>query len=130
MGEARRWQVGASEVELEPEGTLVVRIGAIDVTGAHVRQILEAQLALGAVQRAVLIDARKARSMTREAQDLTASPEMKAYNRCLAILVDSPVSVVIANIFSAVVRPPYPTRLFRGEVEARAWLARAAEGAP
>jgi hypothetical protein len=55
---------------------------------------------------------------------LTAAPETIPYTDCIALLVDKPVTVVLVNFFMVLVRPPFPTKMFRAEPSAREWLAR------
>lgn len=40
----------------------------------------------------------------------------------MAILVDSPVTRVVANFFVRVATPPYPVRLFTSTADAVQWL--------
>lgn len=113
----------AARVELEPDGIVVIHVkSGIDMTEDHMRQILEARFTLAPREAAVLVDARRARGVSRAALELSANPKVRPYTDCLAILQGSPVSVVLANFFMVFVRPPYPTRLFRDEDAARAWL--------
>lgn len=118
----RKATTGGAELELEDDGTVVIRIKHVDLTAALMREILDAEISLRAERGPALIDTRRVRSMTREAQALSASPEVGATTSCLALLVDNPLTVVLANMFMAFVRPPYPTKMFRREADARAWL--------
>lgn len=132
-GARRHASVEAADLTLEDDGTIVVRVKDVDMTAERMSAILdERRAAFGAHCVPLLIDARRVRSMTREAQELTARPDSKEYTACLALLVDSAVSVVLVNFFMVFVRPPYPTRMFRSEDAARAWLreTRASGGAP
>ncbi|MCK6535866.1 MAG: hypothetical protein L6Q84_23095 [Polyangiaceae bacterium] len=120
---SRSLDTPAARVELEPDGIVVIHVkSGIDMTEDHMRQILEARFTLAPREAAVLVDARRARSVSRAALELSANPKVRPYTDCLAILQGSPVSVVLANFFMVFVRPPYPTRLFRDEDAARAWL--------
>ncbi|MBI3203819.1 MAG: hypothetical protein IT377_06270 [Polyangiaceae bacterium] len=113
----------AARVELERDGIVVIHVkSGIDMTEDHMRLILEARFTLAPREAAVLVDARLARSVSRAALELSANPKVRPFTDCLAILNGSPVSVVLANFFLVFVRPPYPTKLFRDEEAARAWL--------
>lgn len=103
------------------QGVAVVRFDAgVSVDGDEMRRIMTAQAELGAAL--VLVDARPVKDMSREAQELSATQGVSG-TVAVAILVDGPVSVVLGNFFLRLQRPPYATRLFRDEAEARQWLA-------
>ena len=119
----RRVETTAAEIEEEPGGLVVVRIKpGVDLVLERMREILDARFALVPRPAPVLVDARHCRSMSREAQELSAGAEASPYTARLAILMDGPVSVVLGNFFMVFVKPPYPTRLFRDETAAREWL--------
>lgn len=115
--------VEAADIFREDDGMIVVRVKNVDMTAPRMTEILDARRrAFGAQRVPLLIDARRVKSMTREAQELTARPDSVEYTDCLALLVESAVSVVLVNFFMVFVKPPYPTRMFRSEDAARAWL--------
>jgi hypothetical protein len=119
----RRAETRAAEISVEPDGLVLIRIKeGLDLEAEHMREVLEARFALAPSAAPVLVDARRVRSMTREAQEISAAPDVRPFTARLAVLVGSPVSVVLGNFFMVIVRPPYPTRLFRDEARARAWL--------
>jgi hypothetical protein len=100
-------------VELDP--------GA-DVDAHHIREFLQARMAVAPDPVAVLIDQRRIQSMTREAQlEGTRGSEHRP-TLCLAILVEGPITVMIANFFIILGRPRYPTRLFTSETAALEWI--------
>ena len=113
--------LGFAVVRRAPDGIVEVRFipGSI-VDSTEMRAILHAQslLRAGGALALTLVDARTVRTMTRAAQDLSASVPAKG----VAILVGNPVSVLLGNVFLTLSAPDYPTRLFRSEPEARAWL--------
>jgi len=122
-GEQRQVTVEAADIICEPDGMIVIRVKNVDMTAERMNEILDARRrAFGAHEVPLLIDTRKVRSMTREAQEITARPDSKEFTECMALLADSAVSVVLVNFFMVFVRPPYPTRMFRSEEAARAWL--------
>ncbi len=67
-------------------------------------------------------DAREVKSVTREARNHGASSGEFSSPTALGILVGSPVSKVLGNLFIGLSKPSYPTRLFTSEEEAIAWL--------
>jgi hypothetical protein len=125
MNEVDSRDLGFSVVRRGPDGIVEVRIksGAI-IELAEMERILEAQESLlhGMRSALTLVDARAVRSMTRAAQELSANAVMATPQKGVAILVANPVSVMLGNIFMLLSTPVYPTRLFRSEEEARAWL--------
>lgn len=70
----------------------------------------------------VLIDLRRIRSMNREARQHVVRPETVKQIMAVALLIESPVSRVIGNLFLGLNRAPYPTRLFTAETDAFDWL--------
>jgi len=52
----------------------------------------------------------------------TAGPEAARVTSKLAMFVGSPVGRMIGNVFMGMWKPPFPTRLFTDEEQARAWL--------
>lgn len=123
MGDAARASVPAADLFLEQDGLIVIRVKHVDMTGEQMRKVLDARLELCRARAPLLVDARSVKSMSREAQEMTASAEMRPYTECIAMLASNPVSVLLVNFFMVVVRPPYPTQLFRDEAKARAWVA-------
>ena len=110
------------------DGIVEIRVydGAI-VDVPQMNEILAAQTAIVTGPFAVMVDARKVRSMTRGAQERTAGTASQRSARAVAILVASPVSRLLGNFFVKLARPVYPTRLFGDEVAARRWLLRFSE---
>ncbi len=70
----------------------------------------------------VLVDARKAHYVAREAREFLSGEETVGIQSACALWISSPVSVVIANFFLGINKPRFPTRLFHSEYEALAWL--------
>ncbi len=76
----------------------------------------------GGYPRPALVDIRQMRSITRDARTYFAGEEnARAISRC-ALLVGSPISVLIGNFFMGLNKPKMPTRLFTSEDDALAWL--------
>ncbi len=116
-------ETSGAHITREADGTIAIRVKPVVMTGEVMAEVLRGRFSFGRTRCPVLVDTRQVRSMTREAQELSAAPENRPYTECLALLVDNSVSVVLANFFMIFVRPPYPTRMFRTEGAARAWLA-------
>lgn len=78
---------------------------------------------IGGKQRnRVLVDMRGVRSQTREARQYFAGPEAERATLAVALLVSSPVSRVLANVFLRLMPQRWPTVMFNDEVPAIAWL--------
>lgn len=58
---------------------------------------------------------------TKEARDFAAI-ETPKFVKALALITNSALSKMIANIFFSFKRPPYPTKMFTDEKEAKEWL--------
>ncbi|MDQ3262691.1 MAG: STAS/SEC14 domain-containing protein [Myxococcota bacterium] len=70
----------------------------------------------------VLVDSRRLKSQSREARQEFASDEAVRVCSAVALLVDSPVSRIIANFFLRQQVQRTPTRLFTDETAAVEWL--------
>jgi hypothetical protein len=58
---------------------------------------------------------------TKEARDYSGDETPKIVE-ALAIIVNSEISKLVANAFLALKKPPYPTKMFTSEKDAREWL--------
>lgn len=67
----------------------------------------------------LLVDMRPLKALDREARGRFSESDVVTQ---LAMVVDSPLSRVLANFFLAVSRPAVQTRLFTSEANAVAWL--------
>jgi hypothetical protein len=101
---------------------VIVHEGA-DVTADDIRAYLAARMELAPHRVAVIIDQRRIRTMTREAQEVATEGAEKRPTIAVAILIGSPVAVMIANFFIIFGKPHYPTKLFTNEADALAWFA-------
>lgn len=61
-------------------------------------------------------------STSREVEDYMSSQEVVSLTRALALVTRSFLAVHLAKMLLWYRPPPYPTRLFDDEAEARAWL--------
>lgn len=76
----------------------------------------------GEQRRAVLVDSRGVRSQTRSAREYFKGEESARRFTKVALLVDSPLSRVLANFFLSLGDHRLQTKLFTDEAAARAWL--------
>ena len=105
------------------EGILRVILTGASQALEHAKENLSAITALAAGRRVpVLIDLRLARSLDREARALYSGEQTGNVVCAAALLIESPLSRVIGNMFTGFNKPAYPLRLFRSETEALAWL--------
>jgi len=70
----------------------------------------------------LLVDARKMRSMDKEAREVYASETTTTFATCVAIVGDSPVVSMLANIHLTLFDPKCPTKLFTAEASALKWM--------
>jgi hypothetical protein len=107
------------------EGILRVTLKAgASLNLEHAKLNLAATTALAAGQRVpVLIDLRPGRSLDREARALYSGDQTGKVVCAVALLIGSPLSRAIGNMFMGLNKPAYPLRLFSSEAEAVAWLA-------
>ena len=70
----------------------------------------------------LLVDARQARPMTREARAFYADPGPARVAAAVAVLVGSPATRIAGNFYLRLNQPRTPTRLFTSETDALAWL--------
>lgn len=68
---------------------------------------------------ALLVDIRQAGSIERAARQKFAQPSGET---AVALIVESPLSRMMANFFMGLNRPPFPVRVFSDEPSALAWL--------
>lgn len=91
--------------------------------------LAQAQASIAAIRkvsentlRPLLLDMRPIKSQRREVRDYYKSPEATTAYKAIAILVGSPISKMIGNIFIGIGKLPVPTKLFSAEPEALEWL--------
>lgn len=115
----------AATLWVDADGIHRVRLEPVrELTLAHARAMHEARLALGPTGRGrlVLVDIAHRPRPTREARAFTTSPEALALTGAMALVTRSAVIHHLGNAFLAVTRPDFPTRIFRDEDAAVAWL--------
>ena len=69
-----------------------------------------------------LVDTRQVKSISREAREYFAGREASTIHKACAILIDSPVSSMMGNLFLKLNKPIMSVKLFTNENEALAWL--------
>lgn len=69
-----------------------------------------------------LTDMREVKSITREARDYLVGEEATKITKACALLVNSPLSKIIGNIFLGLNKPVYPAKIFTSEEKALEWL--------
>jgi hypothetical protein len=92
-------------------------------------ELVDAQDALAATieiaagtRRLILVDIRGVQSESKEARAYFAGPEVAKCATAVGLLVESPVSRMIANFFLRIGTQAVPTRVFDDASLARAWL--------
>ncbi len=97
------------------------RAGA-EVTLDDARANVALCLQRNAGRRPLLVDLREVRTQTAEARAYLAGPEGLRVSQAVGLLIGSPVSRVVDNLYLGLNKPAIPTRLFTSEEEAQAWL--------
>jgi hypothetical protein len=102
----------------------VVKEGAeIVLEDAKANSIAVCSLA-GPEKFALIVDTRKIKSITKEARDYFSLNGRESRVVAFAILIDSPLSVIIGNFFMGLNKPRVPVKLFNSESKAIAWCHR------
>ena len=70
----------------------------------------------------LLVDLRNLKSVDRKARAYYAGDEAAKVFRACVLLIDSPISKIIGNIFLNFNKPKYPVKLFTSETDAIEWL--------
>lgn len=117
-------QPAAAEIFAEPDGTLVIRFRPqLRLTGEQTAAVTRAVTELaGGQKRPVLSDARGLLTVDHASREMGVSPAVIAFTSCMAVVVGNPATRIIGRFFLKVTTPPYPTRIFADEAEARVWL--------
>jgi len=111
-------------IRLDADGILRIKAspGLVDtLEDARQNVAIFAKIAAGK-PRPLLIDMRAMKTQSREVRAYYTGPETLRLNLAVAVLVDSPISRVIGNFFLGFNKMELPTKLFKSEVEALAWL--------
>ena len=69
----------------------------------------------------MLIDVTHSSESTREVRDFAAQ-EFPKIVKAIAMVSDSALGKMLANLFFSLKSQPYPTKMFNNEVDAKAWL--------
>jgi len=69
-----------------------------------------------------LLEARKMKSISKDARQFFASDEVTRVSLAFAMIVDTPLSRVLGNFYLSISKPKLPTRIFSSEAEALEWL--------
>lgn len=101
-----------------------VRDGAVEKLENAKEMIAAIKNLTGDAKHSTLIDIRKLKSTDKETRDYYASDEVRdaANGGACAILVSSPVTSMIGNMFIRVNKPSYPVKMFYSELKAVEWL--------
>lgn len=70
----------------------------------------------------MIVDTRKIKSIEKEARDHFSMRNRKGQVNAIAILISSPISVIVGNFFMGLNKPTVPTKLFKDEGRALKWV--------
>ena len=95
------------------------------LTLAHAVENLKAMEEISKVNGPILalVDSRGVKSTTKQHRDYFATDRVKKIVKVAAMLVGSPLSRSLGNMFLKITRPPVESRLFTSEINAREWLS-------
>ncbi len=114
------------DLELTDDGILQYRYAAGAVVDlAFARAIVRNAAELLGADAPVpsLVEPGNVKELTREARKFFAeSPENHAVSSKVALMVESPATRIIGNVFLKVSKPRIPTKLFQDRAAALAWL--------
>lgn len=107
-------------------GDGIIRVVSLPFTNMTLESIREVNVHLKTLCKGkkypIFTDIRGVKSITREARLFVSSEDSVNVCSAAALLIGSPVSKVIGNLFLGLNKPPYPTKLFSNEDEAVEWL--------
>jgi hypothetical protein len=128
MATPKEIELDAAKMRRREDGVLhVVLADDLDLTLETCRAMNAAVQQLAQGPSLILSDLRGMRSSGILQMRYAVAPEVIGVIRRLALVVGSPVSRTLGNVFVALAKPPYPTRLFTDEDAAVAWLLEGAE---
>jgi hypothetical protein len=114
------------ELELRNDGILEYRYAAgavVDLEFARAIVRSAAELLGSDAPALSLVEPGNVKEFTREARKFFAeSAENRAVSSKVALMVESPATRIIGNVFLKVSKPQIPTKLFQDRDAARAWL--------
>lgn len=123
--ESGQW-VETAHMKIRKEGPILYCVfkECPNVTLEIAKHCVQQRVAFSAgVSYPCLIDMRDLKSATAEARAYMGVGGA-AYITAGALLIGSPVTKMIANLFLMMNKPPVPTRMFTDEKAAREWLIR------
>jgi hypothetical protein len=114
------------DLELTDDGILEYRYApgaVVDLEFARAIVRSAAELLGSNAPMPSLVEPGNIKELTREARTFFAeSPENHAVASRVALMVESPATRIIGNVFLRVSKPRIPTKLFQDRDAARAWL--------
>jgi hypothetical protein len=96
-------------------------VGKVDLEVAQDATAFRKQVCGGQVYPG-LVDISLVKEVTKEARKYFSSQEAGEGMSALAVVIDNPVSKMMANFFLRFNRPSYPFRFFSNYQEAKTWL--------
>jgi hypothetical protein len=111
-------------VELPADGIVRVRVkSGANIDTPDAEECVRAMLTLiGGSPLPALIDMTQLRSISDEARAYLSGPATEKVARAAAMVVSSPLSRAVGNIFLVMNKTRFPTRMFTSEDDAVQWL--------
>jgi len=109
---------------IEPDGILcsVSKKNAPDISREQsLAQLADLKRVTGGKKMCMLLEITYGRPAKREDREFLAE-ELAKVIKALALVSNSALGKMVANLFFNLKPPPYPTKMFTNELEAREWL--------
>ncbi len=123
--------MGKEKIELKTqyihmwlEGNFIVGVYEdVHIDLAAAQEIVRGRIRVfGTKARLAIIEIKGKVSVTKEARDYLGSPEACVGAKKLALIANSPLTIILGNIYLKIVNPPVPTKIFKNKTEAKKWL--------
>lgn len=126
MTEKKEFETRIDRMRLGEDGIVrITSLPQIEITLDDAKISIEAQLKVTKGKSCpTLLDIREIKSITRKARMYFAGKESRSVNSAMGILVNSPLSKMVGNLFIGINKPDMPTKLFLSEDKAIEWLKR------
>jgi hypothetical protein len=114
----------AATIHLDAAGIIhVAALPKVETTLDDARHVVAALVTVAAgTPRPLLADMREVQPLSRDVRTYYLESEAIDITAATAILVGSPMSRMIGNLFLRFTKSDIPTRLFTSEADARDWL--------
>jgi hypothetical protein len=113
------------EIFLDPSGIIKCKVlkGVYMKLPDAIENIEAVKKISNGKQVAVLVDIRNSKGANKECRDYYAGEEAASAQKACALLIGSPLTVIIGSFFLGLNKTKFPTKLFWKEEAAMEWLS-------